>query len=100
MHSIVTTFRGADIKVEVANFCAANDNLIDQDDCSVDMQQMSMGIGAMLAMWFKPSCEHSVAGSIGKMIMYDYRQQFFTCTMSDISSICHLEHYESWMSGK
>ena len=32
MHSIVTTFRGADIKVEVANFCAAMDTLIDQDE--------------------------------------------------------------------
>ena len=32
MHAIVTTFRGADIKVEVANFCAAMDTLIDQDD--------------------------------------------------------------------
>ena len=31
MHSIVTTFRGAVIKVEVANFCAAKDTLIDQD---------------------------------------------------------------------
>ena len=31
MYSIVTTFRGADIKVEVANFCAAMDTLIDQD---------------------------------------------------------------------
>ena len=31
MHSIVTTFRGADIKVEVANFCAAMDTLIDQN---------------------------------------------------------------------
>ena len=31
MHSIVTTSRGADIKVEVANFCAAMDSLIDQD---------------------------------------------------------------------
>ena len=31
MHSIVTTFRGAVIKVEVANFCAAIDTLIDQD---------------------------------------------------------------------
>ena len=31
MHSIVTTFRGAVIKVEVANFCAAMDTLIDQD---------------------------------------------------------------------
>ena len=28
---IVTTFRGAVIKVEVANFCAAIDTLIDQD---------------------------------------------------------------------
>ena len=32
MHSIVTTFRGAVIKVEVASFCAAMDTLIDQDD--------------------------------------------------------------------
>ena len=31
MRSIVTTFRGAVIKVEVANFCAAMDTLIDQD---------------------------------------------------------------------
>ena len=31
MHSIVTTFRGAVIKVEVLNFCAAMDTLIDQD---------------------------------------------------------------------
>ena len=32
MHSIVTTFREAVIKVEVANFGAAIDTLIDQDD--------------------------------------------------------------------
>ena len=32
MHSIVTTFRGAVIKVEAANLCAAMDALIDQDD--------------------------------------------------------------------
>ena len=31
MHLIVTTFRGADIKVEATNFCAAMDTLIDQD---------------------------------------------------------------------
>ena len=31
MHLIVTTFREAVIKVEVANFCAAMDTLIDQD---------------------------------------------------------------------
>ena len=31
MHSIVTTFRVAVIKVDVANFCAALDTLIDQD---------------------------------------------------------------------
>ena len=37
MHSIVTTFRGAVIKVEVANFCAAMDTLIDQDGVYVDM---------------------------------------------------------------
>ena len=32
MHSIVTTVRGADINVEAANFCAAMDTLIDQDE--------------------------------------------------------------------
>ena len=37
MHSIVTTFRGAVIKVEVANFCAAMDTLIDQDEASYDV---------------------------------------------------------------
>ena len=36
MHSIVTTFRGAVIKVEVANFCAAMDTLIDQDASTVE----------------------------------------------------------------
>ena len=36
MHSIVTTFRGAVIKVEVANFCAAMDTLIDQDVVVLD----------------------------------------------------------------
>ena len=36
MHSIVTTFREAVIKVEVANFGAAIDTLIDQDDGSLD----------------------------------------------------------------
>ena len=38
MHSIVTTFRWAVIKVEVANFCAAMDTLIDQDDKHTDKQ--------------------------------------------------------------
>ena len=33
MHSIVTTFREAVIKVEVANFGVAIDTLIDQDGC-------------------------------------------------------------------
>ena len=33
MHSIVTTFRETVIKVEVANFGAAMDTLIDQDGC-------------------------------------------------------------------
>ena len=43
MHSIVTTFRGADIKVEVANFCAATDTLIDQDGTKqIPMQTISL----------------------------------------------------------
>ena len=37
MHLIVMTFRGADIKVEVANFCAAMDTLIDQDELPIEM---------------------------------------------------------------
>ena len=41
MHSIVTTFRGAVIKVEVANFCAAMDTLIDQDGVRGEMDQIS-----------------------------------------------------------
>ena len=40
MLSIVTTFRGADIKVEVANFCAAMNTLIDQDGGQVDLTDM------------------------------------------------------------
>ena len=35
MHSIVTTFWGAVIKVEVANFYAAMNTLIDQDAVTV-----------------------------------------------------------------
>ena len=41
MHSIVTTFRGAVIKVEVANFCAAMDTLIDQDVFFLDVLGLS-----------------------------------------------------------
>ena len=36
MHSIVTTFREAVIKVEVANFGAAIDTLIDQDGTPIE----------------------------------------------------------------
>ena len=35
MHSIVTSFREAVIKVEVANFGAAIDTLIDQDEVAL-----------------------------------------------------------------
>ena len=48
MHSIVTTFRGAVIKVEVANFCAAMDTLIDQDGIYRDMSQGSRQIPLLL----------------------------------------------------
>ena len=45
MHSIVTTFRGADIKVEVANFCAAMDTLIDQDDTVIQwLSQLNVNL--------------------------------------------------------
>ena len=40
MHSIVTTFREAVIKVEVANFDAAIDTLIEQDVVNNDISQM------------------------------------------------------------
>ena len=40
MHSIVTTFRGAVIKVEVANFCAAMDTLIDQDGYPLEFSRL------------------------------------------------------------
>ena len=38
MHSIVTTFREAVIKVEAANFGAAMDTLIDQDGLQHDVK--------------------------------------------------------------
>ena len=41
MHSIVTTFRGAVIKVEVANFGAAMDTLIDQDAITIDQSNLT-----------------------------------------------------------
>ena len=41
MHSIVTTFRGAVIKVEVANFGAAIDTLIDQDVTPFEFSSVS-----------------------------------------------------------
>ena len=41
MHSTVTTFRGAAIKVEVANFCAAMDTLIDQDALGEEAKEIS-----------------------------------------------------------
>ena len=42
MHSIVTTFREAVIKVEVANFGAAIDTLIDQDDMYGECERKSV----------------------------------------------------------
>ena len=42
MHLIVTTFRGAVIKVEVANFCATMDALIDQDDQNDDPSRLNL----------------------------------------------------------
>ena len=67
MHSIVTTFRGAVIKVEVANFCAAMDTLevanfcaamdtlIDQDAVGVEgfnerPTHLSQQVGLLLRM--------------------------------------------------
>ena len=47
MHSIVTTFRGAVIKVEVANFCAAMDTLIDQNGGAVIKVEVANFCAAM-----------------------------------------------------
>ena len=45
MHdSIVTTFREADTKVEVAKFCAAMDTLIDQDGVCVGMYGLTYSL--------------------------------------------------------
>ena len=54
MHSIVTTFRGAVIKVEVANFGAAMDTLIDQDGNYIDLRfvhQVPILAGWIEAVW-------------------------------------------------
>ena len=48
MHSIVTTFRGADTKVEVVNFCAAMDTLIGQDAYAVVIVDVWHGLFQML----------------------------------------------------
>ena len=49
MHSIVTTFRGVVIKVEVANFCAVMDTLIDQDAIAVAVvNRVSLGLILLL----------------------------------------------------
>ena len=53
MHSIVTTFRGADIKVEVANFCAAMDTLIDQDG-----HILALGIVKLISHFASLVCGH------------------------------------------
>ena len=45
MHSIVTTFREAVIKVEVANFGAAIDTLIDQDEPELEQVFLSFPMG-------------------------------------------------------
>ena len=45
MHSIVTTFREAVIKVEVANFGAAIDTLIDQDAQSTEVISQNVFVG-------------------------------------------------------
>ena len=48
MHSIVTTFREAVIKVEVANFGAAIDTLIDQDVSPQDIYQQHLFSGQLV----------------------------------------------------
>ena len=49
MHSIVTTFREAVFKVEVANFGAAIDSLIDQDGLSTVLGRNE--ISFIMFMW-------------------------------------------------
>ena len=52
MHSIVTTFREAVIKVEVANFGAAIDTLIDQDEYSYALQTSTQDLYFMCTQRF------------------------------------------------
>ena len=65
MHSIVTTFRGAVIKVEVANFGAAIDTLIDQDGFPGDIVTMERVCAIVRCMWRKSltQCKLSSPGT-------------------------------------
>ena len=55
MHSIVTTFRGVGIKVEVANFCAAMDTLIDLEVANfcAAMDTLIDQDGSSLSQWIR-----------------------------------------------
>ena len=48
MHSIVTTFREAVIKVEVANFGAAMDTSIDEDDIKVEFANFCAAMDTLI----------------------------------------------------
>ena len=65
MHSIVTTFRGAVIKVEVANVCAAMDTLIDQD-------------GYVVAIIITKMCHKSTGNVVTSILVY-YKSFHINC---------------------
>ena len=77
MHSIVTTFRGAGIKVEVANFCAAMDTLIDQDGASPDQTHAQYGYCTIRG--FSRSAKHM--HSMGTVLSGASLDQPNTCTV-------------------
>ena len=64
MHSIVTTFRGADIKVEVANFCAAMDTLIDQDDIRIEIVPFHNTVVRIITLFEVNVCLKSNVGAL------------------------------------
>ena len=78
MHSIVTTFRGAVIKVEVANFCAAMDTLIDQDDVGYADER----------------CSGIANGRVLTMELYAHTNQKLTLTVP-VATIDALQHFET-----
>ena len=73
MHSIVTTFREAVIKVEVANFGAAIDTLIDQDDAMCEGHVISHGSDLKTFMQMCTSLSTTGSDSYGDLVFWKGR---------------------------